>query len=148
MSDRRGTCGTCRFFEVRNAMEADLARVARPESECAPGEWVFRGERRAGCHGGAVRGRCLRWQEVPLESPQVDSTFGCRLWQAGGPVVRGADAAKSTAELVGSANHQAPLVPGARGAWWALGAVAALAVASSFPRVLSRRRGPRWENLE
>lgn len=36
-------CGNCRFFEVRNEAEVDLARIAKDESECAPGEWVFEG---------------------------------------------------------------------------------------------------------
>ena len=64
-STERPKCGTCVHFEVRNRDEAMLAQIARPESECRPGEWVFRGERRVGCHGGPVRGACLRWQDVP-----------------------------------------------------------------------------------
>ena len=75
-------CGNCIHFQVRNVDEANLAKIAKDESECQPGEWVFRGQRRVGCHGGAVRGHCLKWNK------QVNSTFWCKAWQAGGPVLR------------------------------------------------------------
>ncbi len=81
-------CGTCRFFVVRNAEEAKLARVAKPESECRPGEWVFEGQRKVGCHGGAVRGTCQKWRERGAATPSVESTFVCALWAPGGPVLR------------------------------------------------------------
>ena len=83
-------CGTCRFFEVRNVEEGRLAQIARSEGECAPGEWVFQGERRVGCHGGGVKGVCQRWQERQAPSPEVMSTFRCPLYAPGGPVLRGA----------------------------------------------------------
>jgi len=101
MSDRP-KCGTCQFFEVRNETEAQLAQIARDESECAPGEYTFRGERKIGCVGGAVRGACQRWQEVPLPHPTVNSTFVCRLYQPGGPVIRGMAAVQAA---MGSLNR-------------------------------------------
>lgn len=83
-------CGNCKFFLVRNAAEGDLAKVAKNESECAPGEWVFRGERNVGCHGGPVKGLCDKWQERKASGPSVMSTQWCPMWSAGGPTLRGA----------------------------------------------------------
>lgn len=83
-------CGNCRFFEVRNDAEAELAKVAKDESECAPGEWVFQGQRKVGCHGGPVRGMCAKWKERQAPGPSILSTQWCPLWQEGGPVLRGA----------------------------------------------------------
>ena len=108
MSDRP-KCGTCQFFEVRNETEVQLAQIARDESECAPGEYTFRGERKIGCVGGAVRGACQRWQEVPLPHPTVDSTFVCRLYQPGGPVIRGMAAVRAA---MGSMNRKKSGEPG------------------------------------
>jgi hypothetical protein len=89
---QRPKCGTCRFFVVRNPDEAMLARVARPESECAPGEHTFQGQRIQGCVGGGVRGVCLKWQERGAETQLVDSTFLCKLYQPGGPTLKGMEA--------------------------------------------------------
>ena len=92
-------CGNCRHFQVRNAAEVDLARIAKDESECAPGEWVFEGKRNAGCHGGAVKGLCTKWRQRKAQSPAMMSTQWCPLWQGGGPVIRQAG---------GSPNRQVP----------------------------------------
>lgn len=81
-------CGNCAFFQVRNEAEADLARVAKNESECAPGEWVFEGQRKVGCHGGPVRGMCAKWRERRAQGPAIFSTQWCPLWAEGGPVLR------------------------------------------------------------
>ena len=81
-------CGNCGSFVVRNTSEAELARIARPESECGAGEWVFQGIRKAGCHGGPVMGQCRLWRERGVSSPAVASTFWCQLWSAGGPHLR------------------------------------------------------------
>ena len=83
-------CGNCRFFEVRNDAEIELAKIAKDESECAPGEWVFQGQRKVGCHGGPVRGLCAKWKERQATGPAILSTQWCPLWQEGGPVLRGA----------------------------------------------------------
>ena len=109
-------CGTCRFFQVRNVEEGRLAQIALPESACAPGEWVFSGERRAGCHGGGVKGFCQRWQDRQAPSPEVMSTFHCPLYAPGGPVLRNA----------GSPNKAQPdsLMSGAPGALILTGAIA------------------------
>jgi len=81
-------CGNCIHFQVRNTAEADLARIARDESECAPGEWVFRGQRKVGCHGGAVKGICAKWRERKAPGPEILSTQWCKLWKGGGPSIR------------------------------------------------------------
>ena len=86
---QRPKCGTCRVFVVRNPDEAMLAQIARPESECAPGEHTFQGQRIQGCVGGGVRGSCLKWQERGAPNPMVDSTFLCKLYQPGGPTLKG-----------------------------------------------------------
>ena len=136
-STERPKCGTCVHFEVRNRDEAMLAQIARPESECRPGEWVFRGERRVGCHGGPVRGACLRWQDVPLPHPTVESTFVCRLYEAGGPVIRGmapAPGAMGSANVASFGAEKASI----GGELLALGAAALLAVVGQI------RRPSRW----
>ena len=69
-----------------------LAQVARPESECAPGEHTFQGQRVQGCVGGGVRGVCLKWQERGAPNPMVDSTFLCKLYKPGGPTLKGMEA--------------------------------------------------------
>lgn len=128
----RPKCGTCQFFEVRNETEAQLAQIARDESECAPGEYTFRGERKIGCVGGAVRGACLRWQEVPLPHPTVNSTFVCRLYEPGGPVIRGMAAVKAA---MGAMNRQGGKVKEAgmwTGASLTLATVGAIALAAAF----------------
>jgi hypothetical protein len=89
---QRPKCGTCRFFVVRNPDEAMLAQIARPESECAPGEHTFQGQRIQGCVGGGVRGVCLKWQERGAPNQMVDSTFLCKLYQPGGPTLKGMEA--------------------------------------------------------
>jgi len=89
---QRPKCGTCRFFVVRNPDEAMLAQVARPESECAPGEHTFQGKRIQGCVGGGVRGVCLKWQERGAPNAMVDSTFLCKLYKPGGPTLKGMEA--------------------------------------------------------
>ena len=89
---QRPKCGTCRFFVVRNPDEAMLAQVARPESECAPGEHTFQGQRIQGCVGGGVRGVCLKWNERGAPNPMVDSTFLCKLYKPGGPTLKGMEA--------------------------------------------------------
>jgi hypothetical protein len=81
-------CGTCRFFAVRNQAEIELARIAKDESECRPGEWVFEGKRNVGCHGGPVKGMCLKWKERQAASPAMLSTQWCPLWESGGAVIR------------------------------------------------------------
>ncbi len=85
-------CGNCRFFEVRNDAEVELAKIAKDESECAPGECVFQGQRKVGCHGGPVRGLCAKWKERGAPGPAILSTQWCSLWQEGGPSIRGAGA--------------------------------------------------------
>jgi hypothetical protein len=93
MSRQQGQkCGNCRFFEVRNDAEVELAKIAKDESECAPGEWVFQGQRKVGCHGGPVRGLCAKWKERGAPGPAILSTQWCNLWQEGGPSIRGAGA--------------------------------------------------------
>jgi hypothetical protein len=81
-------CGNCIHFQVRNEAELDLARVAKNESECAPGEWVFEGKRKVGCHGGPVQGMCAKWKERGAQGPSVLSTQWCKLWAKGGPSLR------------------------------------------------------------
>jgi hypothetical protein len=81
-------CGNCIHFQVRNEAELDLARVAKNESECAPGEWVFEGKRKVGCHGGPVKGMCAKWKERGAQGPSVLSTQWCKLWAKGGPSLR------------------------------------------------------------
>jgi hypothetical protein len=95
-------CGNCRFFEVRNEAEVDLARIAKDESECAPGEWVFEGRRNVGCHGGPVRGMCAKWRERGAPGPAILSTQWCNLWQDGGPVIRAAGAMAGSPNKGGS----------------------------------------------
>jgi hypothetical protein len=115
-------CGNCRFFVARNVEEAKLATYAKNEAECAPGEWVFAGKRKVGCHGGPVYGQCAKWRERGASSPRVASTFWCKLWQAGGPTLRRAG---------GSVNRPAEVLSEAvTPVRVTLGAVAALAVAS------------------
>jgi len=129
-------CGTCVSFEVRNRDEALLARIAKTEAECRPGEWVFRGERKVGCHGGPVRGACLRWEEVPLPHPTVESTFHCRLYEEGGPSVRGMGPIPPGGSLNRATLGAVPeAVSNMSGSWLALGALAVLSVA---PAVLDR----------
>jgi hypothetical protein len=96
----RPKCGTCRFFVVKNPDEAMLAQIARPESECAPGEHTFRGQRIQGCVGGGVRGSCLKWRERKAPNPMVDSTFMCKLYQSGGPTIKGMES-----QVMGSASR-------------------------------------------
>lgn len=129
-------CGTCVSFEVRNRDEALLARIAKTEAECRPGEWVFRGERKVGCHGGPVRGACLRWEEVPLPHPTVESTFHCRLYEEGGPSVRGMGPIPPGGSFNRATLGAVPeSVSNMSGSWLALGA---LAVLSAAPAVLDR----------
>lgn len=77
-------CGTCGHFQVKPT-EVELSRIAKPMSECGPGEY---------CHGGPVRGSCRLWQQ------QMDSTMGCASigkpdrWCPGGPTIAGYDAAE------------------------------------------------------
>lgn len=97
-------CGNCAFFQVRNEAEADLARVAKNESECAPGEWVFQGERKIGCHGGPVRGLCAKWRERKAQGPAIFSTQWCPLWAEGGPVLRSGSINKPSEEKSNSEN--------------------------------------------
>jgi len=110
-------CGNCIHFQVRNQDEANLARIAKDESECQAGEWVFRGQRKVGCHGGAVRGHCLKWGK------QVNSTFWCSAWQAGGPVLRQAG---SVNKITDKLSEDGSIV--------ALASVAALAVVCRIKR--------------
>jgi hypothetical protein len=91
-------CGNCAFFEVRNPSEADLARVAKDEAECAPGEWVFEGKRNVGCHGGPVQGLCRKWKERGAPGPAIFSTQWCPLWKGGGPVLRQAGSMNAPAK--------------------------------------------------
>ncbi len=123
MEKPKKKCGSCAHFQVRNADEAQLARIVRDESECAPGEWVFRGERREGCHGGPVLGICGQIQR------QVFSTQVCPQYKPGGPVLRRAgspnitDKARNiTARLSGD------------GSLGAVGAVLVLTIASMVKR--------------
>ena len=69
-----------------------LAQVARPESECAPGEHTFQGQRIQGCVGGGVRGVCLKWNERGAPNAMVESTFLCKLYKSGGPTLKGMEA--------------------------------------------------------
>lgn len=79
-------CGNCIFFRVRPP-EVELAKHALHVGECAPG---------VHCMGGQVRGTCDKWAErmemgLPMpwgDQAMVESTFVCRLWQAGGPSVK------------------------------------------------------------
>jgi hypothetical protein len=127
-------CGTCRFFAVRNEAEIDLARIAKDESECAPGEWVFEGKRNVGCHGGPVRGMCAKWRERQAQSPAMLSTQWCSLWEDGGPVLRQAN---------GSANRpKMPVSDGMKSTVMAMGAVVlAGAISALADRLYSK---PRW----
>ena len=113
---QRPKCGTCRFFVVRNRDEVMLAQIARPESECAPGEHTFEGKRIQGCVGGGVRGICLKWRERGAQSQQVDSTFMCKLYQPGGPTIRGMEGSvlSGEQEAMGSfarMGAEAPVAP-------------------------------------
>lgn len=101
-------CGNCRFFEVRNDAEIELAKIAKDESECAPGEWVFQGQRKVGCHGGPVRGMCAKWKERQAPGPAILSTQWCALWQEGGPVLRGAGSGSPNVAPAASAAPAAP----------------------------------------
>jgi hypothetical protein len=91
-------CGNCRFFAVRNEAEIDLARIAKDESECRPGEWVFEGRRNVGCHGGPVQGMCAKWRERRAQGPAMMSTQWCHFWADGGPVIRQAGGSPNRAE--------------------------------------------------
>jgi hypothetical protein len=116
-------CGDCAHFQVRNMDEANLARIAKDESECQPGEWVFQGQRQVGCHGGAVRGLCAKWGK------QVDSTFWCEAWQAGGPVLRRAGSGNFAEKAKGFTARLSE-----DGSLSAVGAVLALTLASMIKR--------------
>ena len=127
---QRPKCGTCKFFVVRNPDEAMLAQVARPEAECAPGEHTFQGKRIQGCVGGGVRGMCLKWKERGAPTPQVESTFLCKLYQPGGPTLKGMEASVSGSlsrvpgdDEVGRLSGDSPLVAGAIGAAVVAGAI-------------------------
>jgi hypothetical protein len=80
-------CGTCSHFWVKRD-EVELAIHAPHISECQPGK--------PHCLGGQVRGACDQWQKrmqlgLPMpwaDGPMVESTFGCKLWQPGGPRVK------------------------------------------------------------
>jgi len=123
-------CGTCRFFVARNTEEAKLATYARDESECGPGEWVFQGVRKVGCHGGAVYGHCQKAGELsgpgqePFPPSRVASTFWCRLWRmAAGLQIRKAGSVNRASDMLESG-----------GAMLALGAVALLAAVAQWKR--------------
>jgi len=109
MSRQQGQkCGNCRFFEVRNDAEVELAKIAKDESECAPGEWVFQGQRKVGCHGGPVRGLCAKWKERGAPGPAILSTQWCNLWQEGGPSIRGAGAGSPNVAAAAPGASSAP----------------------------------------
>ena len=133
-------CGTCRFFVARNTEEAKLATYARDESECGPGEWVFQGVRKVGCHGGPVYGHCQKAGQLsgpgqePFPPSRVASTFWCKLWRmADGLQIRQS----------GSVNRGDPAAE-ANAGFLALGAVALLAAAAQWKRKgSSSKRGSR-----
>ena len=123
-------CGTCRFFVARNTEEAKLATYARDESECGPGEWVFQGVRKVGCHGGPVYGHCQKAGALsgpgqePFPPSRVASTFWCQLWRmADGLQIRKAGSVNRASDRLESG-----------GAMLALGAVALLAAAAQWKR--------------
>ena len=80
-------CGTCIHFFVK-PNEVEIARHAPDISKCQPGM--------PHCLGGQVRGACGKWQEraekgmkMPWgDGPMVENTFGCKLWERGGPSVK------------------------------------------------------------
>jgi hypothetical protein len=80
-------CGTCIHFYVK-PNEIEIAQHAPDISACQPGM--------PHCLGGQVRGGCGRWEEraqmgLPMpwgDGPMVENTFGCKLWQRGGPSVK------------------------------------------------------------
>ena len=80
-------CGTCVHFFVK-PNEIEVAQHAPHISACQPGM--------PHCLGGQVRGACGRWDEraelgMPMpwgDGPLVESTFGCKLWERGGPSVK------------------------------------------------------------
>ena len=106
-------CGNCRFFAVRNQAEVDLARIAKNEADCRPGEWVFQGKRNVGCHGGPVKGMCDKWKERKAPSPAMMSTQWCPLWTAGGPVIRQAGGSPNRAPEDRKGGLVVPLLVGA-----------------------------------
>jgi hypothetical protein len=122
-------CGNCAFFAVRNQAEVELARIAKTEAECRPGEWVFEGKRKVGCHGGPVRGMCAKWRERGAQVPAMMSTQWCPLWSPGGAVIRQAGGSPNE----GSPNRISDKVPeGAHSTLLAMGAVAAAGVISEL----------------
>ena len=80
-------CGTCINFFVK-PNEIEIAQHAPDISRCQPGM--------PHCLGGQVRGGCGKWEEraekgMPMpwgDGPLVENTFGCKLWQRGGPSVK------------------------------------------------------------
>ena len=80
-------CGTCINFYVK-PNEIEIAQHAPDISRCQPGM--------PHCLGGQVRGGCAKWEEraekgMPMpwgDGPMVENTFGCKLWQRGGPSVK------------------------------------------------------------
>ena len=84
--DKMSKCGTCIHFHVKPP-EVEIARQTMHISDCKPG---------FNCLGGQVRGSCSQWMQraeddLPMpwgEGPMVESTFGCKLWEAGGPSVK------------------------------------------------------------
>lgn len=80
-------CGTCIHFYVK-PIEVEVAQHAPHISRCQPGM--------PHCLGGQVRGGCGKWQEraelgLPMpwgDGPMVESTFGCKLYEPGGPSVK------------------------------------------------------------
>ena len=80
-------CGTCINFYVK-PNEVEIAQHAPDISRCQPGM--------PHCLGGQVRGGCAKWEEraekgMPMpwgDGAMVENTFGCKLWQRGGPSVK------------------------------------------------------------
>jgi hypothetical protein len=83
-SDIPKKCGTCYHFIVKPD-EIALAQHAPSIAACKPGM--------PHCLGGQVRGACNIWQEraekgLPMPwglGPMTESTFGCKLYEPGGP---------------------------------------------------------------
>jgi hypothetical protein len=99
-------CGTCIHFFVK-PNEVEIARHAPDISKCQPGM--------PHCLGGQVRGGCAVWQEraekgmkMPWgDGPMVENTFGCKLWERGGPSVKQVGSFSKIEEKIktGLSNH-------------------------------------------